>query len=269
MTIALSTSIRCGGTLTEALDAARTAGIADVDLLTIEGWRHVNPSALATDWDATLATFEPLLAERRLRLVALNSGVGPAWHDRSADAVAKRARDTDALLRVMKRHGIVVSVTQPPLKWQEAWTETEQDACILTLREIQQQAAAQGLELVLELHERSPFESVDQVERLLRVYPEVRTVFDPTHFLKQGIRLQDTERYLPYARHMHVRDAAPGHIQVAWGTGQLDLDWLAAAARRAGFRGNVSIEYLGGGKEEFDTLASARAIHAELRKRFA
>lgn len=269
MKIVCSSSIGCGFPVEEALDRIISVGLKDADLLAIEGWAHINPSALAEDFDGVSARIDSLLSERGLRLASLNAMLGPKMHERDASFVEPRKKQTEAIIKLMRKHGISTIALQPPLKWQEAWSHEEQDRCIVTLQEQLELAKKEGVCFALELHTRSPFETMEQVRRLLDAIPDVPLVYDPTHFVMQGIPFKDTAWMLNNARHCHVRDASKGQLQAPFGQGSVDWDWLTGALKDADFSGVISIEYLGGKDAEFDVIDSAKRLAALLQEKLA
>lgn len=265
--IVCSSAIGCGFPVEEALDRIAAIGLQDADLLTIEGWAHINPSALAADFDATSAQIDALLAKRGLKLRSLNAMLGPKMHERDASFSEPRTQQTQALLKLMRKHGFSTIALQPPLKWQETWSNEEQDRCIATLQEQLALAKNEGVCFALELHTRSPFETMDQVRRLMDAIPDVPLVYDPTHFIMQGIPLKDTAWMLNNTRHCHVRDAAQGQLQAPFGQGSVDWDWLTGSLKDSGFSGVVSIEYLGSKDTPFDVLDSAKRLASLLQEK--
>lgn len=263
MKIVCSSSIGCGFSLEQALDRVVTVGLKDVDMLAIEGWAHVNPSTLVSDFDGTAAHIASLLDARGLTLASLNAMIGPKMHERDVAFAESRSQQTTALMQLMRKHGFTTIALQPPLKWQESWHIDEQDLCIETLHEQLALATEAGLTFALELHTRSPFETMGQVKRLMDAIPDVPLVYDPTHFIMQGIPLKETAWMLKNAKHCHVRDADKAALQAPFGEGAVDWDWFTGALKDSGFSGVVSIEYLGGKDTEFDVLSSARRL-AEL-----
>lgn len=266
--LAISSAIGCGFPLEEALRRAAATGLKNLDLLTIQGWAHVNPGDLADRWEATVQDLESRLGNHGLRIVSLNAMLGPKMHDRSEEAGARRAVEMAAIFRLLKRFGIKTIAWQPPLKWQEAWTDAEQDLCLATLREQLDLAKREGITLALELHTRSPFETLAQVKRLLASIPDVPLVYDATHFVLQNTPIRETEWMLANARHVHLRDAAPGQIQTALGQGTVDFDWVLGALRERRYNGVISIEYLGSKETAFDTLESARGLAGRIGERW-
>ncbi len=74
--------------------------------------------------------------------------------------------------------------------------------------------------------------------------PEMPLVYDPTHYVMQGMDVSDTEWLMDNAVHVHLRDAAPDVLQTHFGDGAVDFDWLFNALKDHGYQGHFSIEYL-------------------------
>ncbi|MDX2109845.1 MAG: sugar phosphate isomerase/epimerase [Verrucomicrobiota bacterium] len=269
MPIACSTAIGCGFPIEEALNRIVKTGLHKCDLLTIEGWAHLNPSSMIAEWDATTARVDALLMERNLRLVSLNAMIGTKMHERTPAAMASRERETAAVLEFMSTYGISTIALQPPLKWQETWSDAEQDLCIATLREQMAVAQKAGVTFALELHTRSPFESMQQVNRLLAALPEIPLVYDATHFVMQGIPIRETAWMMKNAAHAHLRDAKKGELQAPYGEGEVDFDWVLGTLQEKGFKGTISIEYLGSKDTPFDVVDSASRLADKISEYFA
>lgn len=264
MRIAVSTAIGCDTTLDVALDRIQKVGCPLVDILTIDGWVHVLPSRLVEDFDGECSRFEGELEARNLTAIATNSGLGVQLHDRSPESAAPRAARLDALMRFLKRLGIGIAAIQP--LQQDAsreWEAVLQD-CLASVSEQLAAADKVGVRMALELHVHSPFETLEQARRLLEVMPDVPLVYDPTHFVMQGLPIQETGWLMDRARHCHLRDAARGHIQTPFGQGEVDFDWVLGALKDRGYAGDVSIEYLG--TNEFDVVESAQRLYERLMR---
>lgn len=244
MRIACSTSVRCGSSLEEALKLARQLEFQYVDLLMIDGWVHIDTSALAADEEGVYTRVGELLDRYQLKPIAVNSGVSPQLHHRSPENHARRLQELNGLVRFMNRFCIRISAVQPrnPDR-SRPWRDVIDD-CVLTLREYNEIGSAHNVTFALELHINSPFETMEQARYLIERMPEVRLVYDPSHFIMQGVDIRETEWLLRHAAHVHVRDAGKDRMQTRFGEGDVDFDWLAAALRRNGYTGDVSIEYL-------------------------
>ena len=111
--------------------------------------------------------------------------------------------------------------------------------------------------LALENHIDSVAETLDGALWLLDAVPGLRLAYDPSHLAAQEIDPRDAIPLMDAAAHVHLRDAAPGRIQVPFGEGTLDLDWILRTFLERGYTGHVAIEYLGDGEPE--TLRSVVA----------
>lgn len=262
MTIACSTSIRSGSSLEEALRSVSALGFTHVDLLAIDGWVHIHPSDLVRDWEATADRLRRLLSDHSLVPIALNTGTGPQLHDRSAPANSRRTEQIKAILRLIRACGIGVAAIQPLRSdpgrpWRDVLTD-----CVASLREYDALGREAGVTFALELHVDSPFETLEQAERLVEAMPEVRLVYDPTHFVMQGCDIRRTEWLMDKAAHVHLRDAAAGMMQTGFGAGAVDFEWVLSTLAARGYAGHFSIEYLelDGTDRSSDILATRDAI---------
>lgn len=259
MTVAISTAVRCNSPLEKALADIAAAGFKTIDLLAIDGWVHVHTSDLADRYEQTRQRLDVLLQQHGLNLLALNTGVAAQLHHRSPEVNARRKQEISGLVRLMKEYGVRIAAIQPRAPDRaRPWEEVLAD-CAATLREQVEMGAAAGITFALELHVNSPFETLEQAKRLLEVFPELPLVYDPTHFVMQGIPLRETGWLMAHARHVHLRDAAKDRMQVPMGSGEVDFDWLLGTLKERGYQGHVSIEYLE--TADFAALESARRLY--------
>jgi sugar phosphate isomerase/epimerase len=262
--VACSTSIGCGTDLENALLRIDQVGSSFVDLLAIDGWVHVHPSRLVQNFDAEASELEYKLANRKL--ICMNTGVGPQLHDRSEVAKERRTAETQALIQLMKRTNVDLAAIQPrnpdPSR---PWTDVLED-CVQSLQDQFELAKAAGVAFALELHVNSPFETFEQAHQLIKRMPDVPLVYDPTHFVMQGANLNETAWMLPHTKHVQLRDAAKGQIQVPFGTGDVDFDWLFGSLKDAGYAGRFSVEYLD--TNDFDVVSSAKQLYEKLAANF-
>jgi sugar phosphate isomerase/epimerase len=266
--VACSSSVRCGYDLAEATRAISAAGFSEIDLLTIDGWAHVNTSDLADDFDGTVARVDGLLGPAGLRPIVMNTGVGQQLWDRSEQANARRREEIDALIAFMKHYGVRVAAIQPRAKDESRpWEEVLED-CAATLNEQLEAGRAAGITFCLELHVNSPFESIEQARRTLEALPDLPVVYDPTHFVMQGMSIRETTWLMKNAAHSHMRDAAEGRLQAPFGEGEVDFDWVLGTLRDSGYRGHFSLEYLGGKKADFDVIDSASRLRDKIAEYF-
>lgn len=255
MQIACSTSVGCNSTLEETLQALHQYGFEKIDLLVIDNWVHVNTQDLVNNWDETVTRVEQLLKQYQVKPTVINSGISSQLHDRTKESNEKRQKEIKALVKFMKHLDIKIAAIQPRNQdssrpWQEVI-----DDCVTTLVEQIEMGKAEGVTFALELHVGSPFETMEHANYLLDKLPDLPLIYDPTHFVMQGIDIRETARLMDHAIHVHLRDAAKGKLQTKLGEGDVDFVWLLDELNKRGYQGNVSIEYLQ--TDEFDVLPEA------------
>lgn len=266
MTTACSTSVGTRSTLSDTLANIARAGIPAVDLLAIDGWVHIHTRDLADDFEAAVQPVEALLQQHGLKPLALNTGVSPQLHHRSPEINAQRRREIEGVIGLMQRLGVTVAAIQPRQPDRDRpYAEVLAD-CVATLREQIELGAQAGVTFALELHVNSPFETLDQARQLLQEMPDLALVYDPTHFVMQGVNLHETGWLMDYTRHVHLRDADGGKMQVPYGSGAVDFDWVLSTLKDRGYSGHISIEYLE--STDFDALDSARRLYDHIQRFF-
>lgn len=267
MAVAISSAIGCASPLQRALSLVASAGAGYVDVLMIGAWAHVNPAELVADFAGVAGRLDRLLSGLGLKLLALNTGTTVQLHDRSEAANIARLLQTEAMCRLMAERGVRTAAVQPLQRDAQRASEEVIRDCVASLRQQYAIAAKYGVRLAVELHVNSPFETLDEARFLLEEMPEVGLVYDPTHFVMQGVPLAETTWMMDRAIHVHARDAARGQLQVPLGSGEIDFNWMAGALKDRGFAGNVSVEYLE--TDRFDVLDSARRLHEQLSSLFS
>ena len=245
--------------LDEALARVAGLGFEAVDLICIPGWGHVVPADLAADFEPAASRIEQALHQAGLTTVAMNLAV-PHTHQRDdAQVNADRLKYVGAVTRLMNRLGVSVCSFYPGYRAEGRDWEAVLADSVETIREMLRAAAGAGVTLAVEPHFATPYETVEQGQRLLEALPELTVAYDPSHYALQEIPLSQTESLLDRASHVHLRDAAPGKMCVPYGQGTVDFDWLMAALADRGYDGNFSIEYLPKeGSDPADSIARLR-----------
>lgn len=264
MAIACSTSVYCRSSLEDALRGIRGMGFEMIDLLVIDGWVHVNTTDLVSDYEGTLARVDGLLQAYELRPIALNSGVSPLLHDRTAEGCAQREAEVEALIRFMDHLGVSVSSVQPrnPDPHRPRGEVFADSAS--TMRDMVEMAKGTDVTFALECHAGSFVETMDEVKEMMRLVPALSFAYDPTHFVMNGIALPDTLPLMERSAQVHLRDAAPGAMQARFGQGAVDFDWILTQLQSRGYQGHFSIEYLEREGEDLSTdVLGLRAKIAE------
>lgn len=107
-------------------------------------------------------------------------------------------------------------------------------------------AAAQKADLPISVEPslNSMIITPEQALKLIEDVPGLLLTLDWAHFIYQKTKPQDLAPLLPYARHVHVRQAAPNKIQVPFEKGKLELNDLMTQLQQAAYTGKLCVEYL-------------------------
>jgi sugar phosphate isomerase/epimerase len=104
-------------------------------------------------------------------------------------------------------------------------------------------AGEAGLALSFEPHYQSIVERPEDVQRLLELAPDAALALDYSHFVFQGVAQADVDALIPHARHVHLRQAAPGAMQLPTHAGVIDFACLVEQLDAAGYDGYLTLEY--------------------------
>lgn len=189
----------------------------------------------------------------------------------SIDDEAKRQTDMllfKALLpfaRGISAPGITVSPgLVHPDEDEEAW-----ERMVSALREMLVAAQAARLALSIEPHLDSMVHTPARTLRLLEDVPGLQITLDWAHFVCQRFRLKDIAPLLPHTRHVHIRQAAPGKLQVPMARGRIDLAEVLTALRDAQYQGFVCVEVMQTvdwhGMMKVNSLTECSALRNSLR----
>lgn len=267
MSIACATTAFSKLPLEAALAAVRELGFTRVDLLAVEGWAHLMPSDLVKNYDAATARVDSALRANHLSLASINIGFTPKLHDRSSEAIVTRCSQARAMVRFMLQHHVTVATIQPRERAHDRPFEAVLADSAESLNEIVDIAEGTGITFALECHSGSVAESLTSALELLHMVPGLKVDYDPSHLVMHEIELEDSEPLLNKAAVIHLRDAAPGQMQTAFGEGTTDFDWLLRRIKAMRFKGDVIVEYLDSDKQvdvKLDIIAMRRKIEEYL-----
>jgi sugar phosphate isomerase/epimerase len=112
------------------------------------------------------------------------------------------------------------------------------------LRTMCDAARASGIPLSIEPHMDSIAPTPAAARALLDAVPGLRLTLDLAEFACQNIAREDVLALLPHTRHVQIRQAARGKLQVPHDKGSIDLRQVIVDLRDAGYSGAISIELL-------------------------
>ena len=104
-------------------------------------------------------------------------------------------------------------------------------------------AAAENVTLLFEPHVKSVLESPFDTLAFLQRNPALKIVLDYSHFVAQGYQPIDVDPLVPYAGHVHLRQACRGKLQARWDDGVIDFPAVVELLKRAGYSGYLTLEY--------------------------
>lgn len=256
MTIACSGSA-FKGTLEEVLQQIAEAGFSFVDLIAIEGWNQLLPAKLAEQHHTEAERTAHLLEKYSLQPMTMNCAI-PALYRRDQATLEQRNRQLQGIAEYMNQLDIKIASFYPGYKLTELSRPEVVVNTAETLREMNEIAAKHKLTFLLEPHYDTPFQTLEQINELIEIMPELKIAYDPSHFAAQGIDLRKTTFLFERTVHVHLRDASKGTIQTQSGAGQVPFEWLFKALRQSGYDGAYSIELLP--DESYDIIEQIKVM---------
>jgi sugar phosphate isomerase/epimerase len=122
--------------------------------------------------------------------------------------------------------------------------ETPFQLSIAALRQMYAQAHAAGIALSIEPHIGSVVHDAETARQALDAVPGLLLTLDWAEMICQNIGFEALAPLLPHTRHMHIRQAARGSIQVPLEKGRLDFTRVLRESQAAGYSGALCIELL-------------------------
>ncbi|MBK1880473.1 sugar phosphate isomerase/epimerase family protein [Pelagicoccus mobilis] len=234
------------GNLEDGLGKLKRLGFDEIDLIGIEAWKLLSPEALVSDFETEKKRVLKCLEASNTRAVTMNVAFTPDLGSREESAGNEsRLSQVKATLRFMEDLGISVAAHYPGYisDWRNdpegVWKDTTD-----TIREIQEVASGGTGTLAPELHYKTPFEIPKDARRLLADVPGLPYTYEPSHFIVQGIDVEDTEDLLSGATHVHLRGCAKGALQAPPAECEKELRWVVEKLAERDYKGLISIEYL-------------------------
>ena len=244
----------------EALDNVAALGFRLVDLGMLRPFnvgenefRALHLDALTADADE-VALVRDELAERDLRLVAVNAGGGYlnlAWERDTAVAYVARSIDICRELG-----GGVVTIQSGKLLRGTDW-KANAEYVVPAVRELAARAEQAGVELHIEgphlemlTHDlRTTTDFMAMVD-----HPNAFVTMDPSHIVvADEDPVAVTRALAPRIRHVHIRDGAGSSPVIVPGLGEIDWPGFVRTLREHDYAGPMMIELCQDESEDYDT----------------
>jgi sugar phosphate isomerase/epimerase len=232
-----------GATLAESVAIYRALGVGAIDLLAVPDSRF-DTYQIAADPQGQARQLSGLGVALSNLLVFF----GTNFRDRAINSSDSTVRysNLETFRRVLEFctaagfHSVTVlpGVEQPPHSRKQAleWTASE-------LNRMNDLAKDAGVLLVYEPHVQSILENPQDVISFVGENSDVKLVLDYSHTVSMGHSCNDLDPLVPYAGHVHLRQAAPGRIQARWDEGSIDFPSLIGLLKQSGYHGFLTLEY--------------------------
>jgi sugar phosphate isomerase/epimerase len=259
--IACSTGIHSTQSLETACRALHALGFRYVDPLAMEGW-HVKPSRLVADAAGEAAHVRAVLQTYGLACVAINLGF---LHNFTTCTDEQHALNLQVVRGACTLADVlgtsIVTVGSGGIG--NGDRDTIVDRVATRLAEVVALAGEAGVTIALETHAGAISVYPDAARELLSRCPGLWLTYDPSHYIAERIPVEETLDLLPYAAHVHLRNARIGHFQERMGVGLLDMPWMVERIVASGYEGAIAIEYIedcGARQEGYETRGEIEAL---------
>jgi sugar phosphate isomerase/epimerase len=112
------------------------------------------------------------------------------------------------------------------------------------LRRMVDFAGERGVEVRPEPHSESIMGTLATCKQMLSDVPGLKVSLDYSHFMPQGHSIEDVHALIPYAGHVHARQANRQRLQCRYEEGIRDFEAIVKELVRQGYRGNIALEYV-------------------------
>lgn len=232
-----------GASLRESRDIYRALGIDAIDVLAAPGFL-LDPARIVQDPEResrAVAALETSIAN--LFFLFASDFSRRALNHRDPQIRARNVQEFRAVVEFCQRSGIP-SVTVVPGGEQEGWSHEKSLAVSAeVLNEFASIAAEWGVALLFEAHVGSLLESPQETVLFLERNRQLKLTLDYSHFMFNGHAQDAINVLVPYARHVHLRQAAPRVLQARWNDGKIDFVKVVERLIEVKYKGYLTLEY--------------------------
>jgi sugar phosphate isomerase/epimerase len=231
-----------------ALAVIKDLGITAVDVCSFTGYPHTPPETVLADPDGAAGAVRTRLDSLGLTVADVFMIVGGSFEEYAQNHPDRGVRDKAleyferfvVFARRLEAPGLTVL---PGTTFEDAGDEASLELAASELNRRADIAGEAGLRLAFEPHYGSVAETPARTLELLARTPDVGLALDYSHFVYQGIPVEDVDPLLPRTHHFHVRQAAPGVIQARTHEGVIDFVRVRDTLLGMGYAGYFALEY--------------------------
>lgn len=232
-----------------SLDLIRDLGFEGVDIGFFEGRSHIQPSTALENPKASAAALKQLCTERGLKLADLflqpSSEMTSLTVNHPEAGERQKSRDIfERSLEFAVACGAEHFSILPGVPWEDEDLSASLDRAISELAWRTNLCTQAGLPLSCEAHFGSVVASPTDACRLFEAVPGLGLVLDYAHFVVPGYSVEEIEKLLPHAVHVHARGACKDQIQVVAEENTIDFRRLIQGLRDHAYSGWICAEYV-------------------------
>jgi sugar phosphate isomerase/epimerase len=230
------------------LAVIRDLAITAVDICVFAGYEHNPPETVARDPIAAADRIRRRLERLELAVSDVFAILGPTFETLAVNHpdASVRERSFESFEQIasfaaqLGSPGITIlpGVAHPGVPLADSMR-----LAAVELERRAERADQLGLGLSIEPHYGSLADTPALALELLDHAPTLALTLDYSHFVFQGISQADVDVLIPRARHVHLRQAAPGVMQARAWEGAIDFPRLVASLQSAGYEGALALEY--------------------------
>lgn len=231
-----------------ALQVIADLGILAVDVCVFAGMDHTPPEAVVADPEGTADRVRQRVDEIGLEVVDVFVILATSFRDLAVNHPDPGVRVT-SLGQFREAVRFAAHLGSPGMTILPGATYDGVDPAesrALAASELQRRseiAGEVGLELSIEAHYQSIVPTIATTEELLAAAPGLSLTLDYSHFVYQGIPEREVDVLIPHARHVQLRQAAPGVMQARVTEGAIDFVRVQRDLEAAGYAGYLGLEY--------------------------
>jgi hydroxypyruvate isomerase len=229
-----------------ALAVIADLGIPAVDICVFPEYAHTTPATVRSDPAAAAAAVGDRLEEAGLAVADVFLILGfeeQAVNHPDAEVRRESLAYFEAALELARRLSAPGLSLLPGMPFESVEPEVNLTRAAEELERRAELAGEAGLALSIEPHYQSLVETPELVGALLERAPNVSLALDYSHFVFQGFAQEEIDEFIPRARHVHLRQAAEGSMQLPARDGAIDFPALWRALEVAGYDGYLTLEY--------------------------
>jgi sugar phosphate isomerase/epimerase len=231
-----------------ALAVIKDLEIEAVDVCSFTGYRHTPPEVVLADPEGAADRVRARLERLGLAVADVFMIVGESFEEYAQNHPNRGVRDQaleyfEQFVSFARRLDAPGLTILPGTTFEELGEEGSLELAASELNRRAEIAGRAGLRLAFEPHFGSVAETPARALELVERTPEVGFALDYSHFVYQGIPVEDVDPLLARIHHFHVRQAAPGVIQARTHEGVVDFVRIRDTLLERGYSGYFALEY--------------------------